>query len=159
MRSSSLLRPAILGMAALATPHTDLPTFAAEKSSDARFDEVARLSSEVMSFDLDRTIHVFTPTPSGGIQQVLTKEADDTCQIDLVRSHLMDVAKAFRAGEFSAPESIHGADMPGLDRLKEATPGQMQVEYRELPKGAQIKHATAKPCRATSTATISCTDL
>jgi hypothetical protein len=144
MRSSSLLRPAILCMAAFASLHTALPAIAVEKVSDARLDEVARRGSHIMPFNLDRTIHVFTPTPSGGIQQVLAKETGDTHQIALVRSHLMEMADAFRAGDFSAPESIHGADMPGLNRLKEATPGQIQVEYRELPEGAQIKYSTAK---------------
>jgi hypothetical protein len=35
--------------------------------------------------------------------------------------------------------------MPGLAQLKQARPGEISIQYRELFNGAQIRYATSNP--------------
>ncbi|SNS52202.1 hypothetical protein SAMN06265795_103196 [Noviherbaspirillum humi] len=104
--------------------------------------EVAQRGADVMPFDLAATTHVFTKTASGGIQRVIARRAGDAKQVRLVRAHLRDIQARFRRGDFSGPEHIHGAGMPGLATLKQARPGQVQVDYREVTGGAELAYRT-----------------
>ena len=116
-----------------------------EKDSKARQEEVANRGAQVMPFSLERTVHIFTKTKSGGLQQVIAKDPSDTPQIDLIRDHLSMISKQFAQGNFAAPASIHGSDMPGLAELEKARPGQLRIEYKELPDGAQIEYSSDSP--------------
>lgn len=115
---------------------------AAEPASEQRLDEVAERGAHVMPFDLDKTSHIFSKTDTGGIQQVIAKDKADSGQISLIRLHLSQIAEEFQQGDYSNPEKIHGAAMPGLAALKAAGPGQVKIVYRELPDGAEITYAT-----------------
>jgi hypothetical protein len=121
------------------------PVQASEKARKARQEEVAKRGARVMPFSLERTLHIFTKTNSGGIQQVVAKDQSDTPQIRLIREHLSKISKEFAQGDFSAPASIHGSDMPGLAELEKSHPGQLRIEYKELPKGAQIEYSSDNP--------------
>lgn len=118
------------------------PVSAAEKASEQRLDEVAGRGSQVMPFDLEKTTHIFSKTDTGGIQQVIAKDKSDTVQIDRIRLHLNEIAKEFQQSDYSNPEKIHGASMPGLAELKAAKPGQIKIVYKELPDGAEITYST-----------------
>ena len=107
--------------------------------------EVAARGAQVMPFDLAATGHIFTRTSNGGLQQVLVRDVGDKKQLRLVRSHLRDIAARFQSGDFSAPGRIHGPSMPGLAQLAQARPGEINVHYRELSNGAQIRYATSSP--------------
>jgi hypothetical protein len=48
-----------------------------EKTSKPRQEEVERRGAQVMPFSLERTLHIFTKTKSGGIQQVVAKDQSD----------------------------------------------------------------------------------
>ncbi len=95
-----------------------------------------------MPFDLEKTIHIFTKTNEGGIQQVIAKDKSDSKQIRLIRKHLLEISVEFSQGDFSQPAQIHGDDMPGLSALKSAQVGQITIEYKELPDGAQISYSS-----------------
>ena len=116
------------------------PVQAYEKASKARQEEVAKRGAKVMPFSLERTVHIFAKTKSGGIQQVIAKDPSDTRQIMLIREHLSKISKEFAQGNFSDPARIHGNDMPGLSELEKARPGQLRITYKELPDGAQIEY-------------------
>ena len=118
------------------------PVHAVEKANEQRLDEVAERGSHVMPFDLEETMHIFSKTDTGGIQQVIAKDKSDTVQIDRIRLHLSEIARQFQQGDYSNPEKIHGATMPGLAELKAAKPGQIKIVYKELPDGAEITYAT-----------------
>ena len=118
------------------------PVHAAEPASEQRLDEVAGRGAHVMPFDLEKTTHIFSKTDTGGIQQVIAKDQSDSEQVNLIRLHLSEIAKAFRQGDFSNPEKIHGTTMPGLAELRAAKPGQIKIVYKELPDGAEITYAT-----------------
>ena len=74
---------------------------------------------------------------TAGIQQVVVKHPDPK-QVALIRRHLAMMAQQFSAGDFKAPEAIHGNDMPGLAVLREARSGALKIEYRDLPEGGAI---------------------
>jgi hypothetical protein len=129
----------------LATPIlvTMLVTAAlAQTASPERIDEIAARGAHVMPFDLKRTRHVFTRTPDGGLQRVVARVPSDSEQIALIREHLTKISRDFSQGDFSDPEKIHGEQMPGLAELRTAKPGQLRVEYRELPDGGEIIYAS-----------------
>ncbi|MDP1557926.1 MAG: aspartate carbamoyltransferase [Nitrosomonas sp.] len=118
------------------------PIYAVEKADERRLDEVAERGTHVMPFDLDKTTHIFSKTDTGGIQQVIVKDKSDTEQINLIRSHLSEITEEFNQGNFSNPEKIHGATMPGLAEMKAAKSGQINIVYKELPDGAEITYTT-----------------
>lgn len=121
---------------------TTLPVYAVEKADEKRLDEIAERGSHVMPFDLEKTIHIFTKTASGGIQQVVVKNKSDIEQINLIRTHLSEISNEFKHGNFSNPEKIHGEAMPGLAELKAAQAGQIKIKYKELSDGAEITYST-----------------
>lgn len=115
---------------------------AVENASDERLDEVAKRGIDVMSFNLEKTTHVFSKTVKGGVQQVIARDSANFEQIMLVREHLSKLSQDFMQGDFSDPAKIHGEDMPGLAELREAKSEQMSVVYKELPNGAEIDYST-----------------
>jgi hypothetical protein len=100
-------------------------------------------SKEVMPFDLNRTMHVFEPTPDGGVQTVMAHDGDPQ-QIALVRSHLRKEANAFARGDFSDPAKIHGMNMPGLAQLR-AGARRIAISYQQTTNGASIRYKTLDP--------------
>ena len=117
-------------------------SFAADKT---RQEAVAERGVEVMPFDLDATTHIFTKTGSGGLQQIIAKNAGDATQIGLIRGHLKDISAQFSRGDFSGPTHIHGAEMPGLAELKAAQPAEIEIQYSELQAGAQLSYTSKNP--------------
>jgi hypothetical protein len=117
----------------------------AQQADQSRLDEVARRGAMVMPFDLEKTQHIFTKTATGGLQQVIAKSPADAEQIKLIRAHLSKIAHEFAKGDFSDPEKIHGKDMPGLEELRSAKPGQILIQYQVLDTGAQIAYSTNEP--------------
>lgn len=106
--------------------------------------EVAVAGAEVMPFDLDATTHIFTATDSGGTQEVIADDASDAGNIALIELHLADEAAKFQAGDFSDPESIHGAAMPGLAILKERFED-VDVSLFPHPAGATLTYTASDP--------------
>jgi isopropylmalate/homocitrate/citramalate synthase len=107
--------------------------------------EVAERGTAVMPFTLGATTHVFSKTNDGGVQRVIAKSNSDMVQIRQVRAHLQQISTQFSRGDFSGPMQIHGAEMPGLAELRAAAPGQIVIDYRDLPSGAEIVYTSAIP--------------
>lgn len=118
---------------------------AAEPADANRLDEVAERGAHVMPFDLEKTTHVFIKTENGGVQKVTVKNLSDQEQVSLIRMHLSEISNEFQQGNFSSPEKIHGENMPGLSELKAVKPGEIKIEYKVLPTGAQISYSTESP--------------
>lgn len=117
------------------------PAAAAEPSREAA---IRALSSDVMPFDMARTTHVFTKSPSGGVQRVVTKNPGDAAQAVLVRAHLRSIAAQFERRDFAGPTHVHGVEMPGLAALRAAPPDDLRIHYRDVPAGAEIEYFSAK---------------
>jgi len=99
------------------------------------------MAHKVMPFDISKTTHIFEMTETGGIQQVIAKDSNDTEQIRLIREHLQHEAVRFRNGDFSDPASLHGSSMPGIKELA-AGASKMTIEYSPIPNGGQITFTT-----------------
>ena len=104
-----------------------------------RHEEVAALGAQVMPFDLERTTHIFDKQPNGGLQQVIADDGDAD-QIALIRSHLVEEAERFQAGDFHDPAMIHGDDMAGLHELV-AGADRLTIVYSEIEQGGQIVYS------------------
>jgi hypothetical protein len=107
----------------------------------ARQAEVAEKGKAVMPFDLEATTHRFLPTADGLRQEVVSDNATDTTQIDLIREHLTSEADRFRTGDFSDPARIHGPEMPGLDVLSTGATA-VTITYTDLDDGAALDFRT-----------------
>jgi hypothetical protein len=117
----------------------------AQDADSQRHAEVARRGGEVMPFSLEATTHVFTKTAEGGIQRVIAKSPADAQQVKLVREHLHAIRAEFLKGDFSGPSHIHGVDMPGLEDLKAAKPGEVAIDYKPVVGGAELTYRTHNP--------------
>ena len=132
----------VVGLCAVLT--AGLTYFYFFRGQEDRQDTVAKLSSEIMPFDLEETTHVFRPTSSGGVQTVVANDVSDAEEVALIRQHLAEETEAFRRGDFSDPAFIHGDDMPGIQKLSEHL-GELEVTYSEVEGGAQIVYETVEP--------------
>lgn len=120
------------------------PLFASAADPQREAD-VAKRGAEAMPFDLQATQHAFLNTRNGGKQRVVARDAHDVKQTQLIRQHLRDIASEFRRGDFGGPERIHGPDMPGLQVLKSAKPGDLAIAFNEVPAGAELTFRASKP--------------
>lgn len=138
MKNLSLICLTAVSLASVSTALIAAP----EKS---RQESVTKRGPDVMPFDLQASTHIFTKTKSRGIQQVVAKNARDAAQIGLIRTHLQEIATRFSKGDFSGPAHVHGAEMPGLAELNNATPSEIKGQYQEMKDGAKIVYTTNKP--------------
>ena len=75
----------------------------------------------------------------------IPKDSANLEQIQLIREHLTKISHEFQQGDFSNPAKIHGENMAGLEELRKARRGELTVDYRELPNGAEIVYSTQLP--------------
>jgi len=113
-------------------------------ASVQRQQEVRKKGAAVMPFSLDRSLHTFAKTDTGGVQRVRASNAAAD-QVAMIRSHLHSIARSFNARDFDAPAHIHGADMPGMAEMKKAKPDELTVDYRELDDGAELDYVSRSP--------------
>lgn len=104
-------------------------------------EHVHHMSHTVMPFEMSETIHIFKMTEEGGIQQVISKDADAAHQIMLIQRHLKHEAERFQRGDYSDPAKLHGQSMPGLKELQAKGAG-INVSYTQMPLGGQITFET-----------------
>lgn len=100
-------------------------------------EHVHGMGQMVMPFDLNKTIHIFRMTDTGGVQSVVARDAQDKDQIGLIRQHLRHEAQAFQRGDYADPMALHGAAMPGVSELA-SHHAAIAVSYSELPLGAAL---------------------
>jgi len=105
-------------------------------------EHVHHMSHGVMPFDVSKTIHVFKMTESGGVQRVVARSPSDAEQIALIQQHLNVEAGRFQQGDYSAPETLHGAEMPGLKELH-VNAQKIKVSYAARIDGAEIVFETS----------------
>lgn len=118
-------------------------SFGAAGAGTQRQTQVEHNSEQVMPFSMSGSMHVFSPTPSGGVQTVLVHDGN-VKQVGLVRSHLRKEAAAFARGDFSDPASIHGGSMPGLKAMH-AGSARISVRYTDVSNGGKIAYVTEDP--------------
>ncbi|HEY6325428.1 MAG TPA: hypothetical protein VIW73_02790 [Candidatus Cybelea sp.] len=99
-------------------------------------DMIMEHGAQVMPFDQSRAMHMFLPSATGGVVEIVVHDMD-VKQIQLVRSHLLQEAGRFARGDYSDPAYIHGKDMPGLAQLASRS-SHVSIRYFETPTGAAV---------------------
>lgn len=112
----------------------------AEMAKAQRQEQVAQRGKDVMPFDLSATVHVFTKSNTGGVQRVVARKTSDSKQVQLTREHLKEIQGQFLKGDFSGPTHIHGAQMPGIAALQAAPAGKIEIEYKDVKGGAELRY-------------------
>lgn len=133
--------PSVRGLVVAVCAASALSGCGANQDLAERQAQVADLGAEVMPFSLDQTTHIFTDTQRGGRQDVVADNPTDGDTIAEIRAHLAEEVRRFSQGDFSDPEAIHGAQMPGLAELKSGYE-QIDVKLQETPEGASITYET-----------------
>ena len=110
------------------------------RADDSHQNMVMEHGAQVMPFDQKQAMHMFLPSVTGGVVEIVVRDMDAT-QISLVRSHLLQEAAMFTRGDYSDPAYIHGKAMPGLATLESAA-SRVSVRYFETPSGAAITLAS-----------------
>lgn len=118
---------------------------AEEKADPKHLEEVRQRTQLVVPYAVDETLQTFTKTVHGGIQHLVAKSPDNSKQIKLIQEHLKKIAEEYRKGDFSVTERMHGANTPGLARLKRAGTDDIRYQYKPLADGGQIHFSSEYP--------------
>ena len=93
--------------------------------------------NQAMGFDQAKIRHTFTPGDRGGTIEVIAKAASDSDTIAQIRSHLQEIAKLFKAGDFSKPVFIHAQNPPGAATMK-ALRSEIDYRFDDVPAGGKL---------------------
>lgn len=104
---------------------------------------IEQRSEQVMPFDMNRSMHMFGSTSSGGVQTVVSTDGDRK-QTALIRTHLHGIASSFAHGDFSNPVRIHEASAPGLATLMRDW-RRLHVSYADVRNGGAVTFTSADP--------------
>ena len=96
-----------------------------------------------MGVDQYTSVHRFDALPDGGRIE-LQRETDDSAGIAQIRRHLHQIATAFAAGDFSTPEFVHMAKVPGTDVMA-ARLQYITYQAHDLPRGGEVRITTHDP--------------
>ncbi|MBI4455950.1 MAG: hypothetical protein HY644_08635 [Acidobacteria bacterium] len=97
---------------------------------------------KAMGFSQTQTTHHFFLKKDGGVIQVEANDPKDTHNRDLIRTHLVHLAQAFAAGDFSDPLAVHDKVPDGvlvMQRLK----GDIRYTFEQTPQGGRVVIYTA----------------
>jgi hypothetical protein len=84
--------------------------------------------------------HRFDDRPDGGRIEIL-RDSGDTAGIRRVREHLAGIARAFAAGDFATPTSVHGGAVPGTATMK-ARREHIRYDFSPIPRGGELRIRT-----------------
>jgi hypothetical protein len=108
---------------------------------EQHFEEVNKHGDEAMGFSHMKSTHHFRMTAQGGSIEVQANDPGDTETRDQIRVHLQQIAKALRAGDFSAPEQTHSRVPPGSAAMQRLM-SEMNYRYEELAGGGRVMITT-----------------
>ena len=110
---------------------------------DSAFRALQARGKRVMGVDQYTAVHRFDALPDGGRIE-LQRDRDDSAGVAAIRAHMRTIARAFAAGDFSAPATVHLETVPGVPvmRARRAT---LRYETTDLPRGAALRISTGDP--------------
>jgi ubiquinone/menaquinone biosynthesis C-methylase UbiE len=145
--SSRLLTVAALALAfapTVSAQHSTMPAGMTHEQHMAQMKKDAEMKQHgnvAMGFDQDKTTHHFTMSVEGGAIAVSANDPSDQTTLRQVRSHLQEIAVAFKQGDFGKPLATHSELPPGvpvMQRLKDA----ISYTYADSPNGGIVRIAT-----------------
>ena len=110
---------------------------------DSAFRAMQARGKRAMGVDQYSSIHRFDDLADGGRIE-LQRDRDDSAGTSTIRAHIRTIARAFAAGDFSTPGSVHLEAVPGSATLR-ARRSAIRYEVIDLPRGAALRIRTADP--------------
>lgn len=135
MRLTSMIAIGFTLSASALAAQTKSPSHAhvAHDSAFAAMQERGRMA---MGVDQYMSTHRFDALPDGGRIE-LQRDVADSAGVAQIRSHLREIARAFKAGDFSTPAMVHLKEVPGTPIMAERR-DRITYEARDLPRGAEL---------------------
>src|SRR5689334_7346501 len=78
---------------------------------DSAFAAMQERGKIAMGVDQYTSTHHFDALPDGGRIE-LQRDVPDSAGTERIRAHLREIARAFKAGDFSTPATVHMRDVP-----------------------------------------------
>jgi len=110
---------------------------------DTSFAAMQERGKKAMGVDQYTSTHTFDALPTGGRIR-LVRDKDDSAGVAQIRAHMRDIARAFKAGDFSTPEFVHMQDVPGTQTMR-AKRAVITYAPRDIPRGAELLIQTTDP--------------
>lgn len=111
-------------------------------ATDSAFAGVQERGKAVMGVDQYTSTHVFEDLSDGGRIVLDRDSAADSAAIATIRTHMQDILKDFRAGNFSKPFQVHAMEVPGTDVMR-ANAAKITYSVVDRPRGAELRMTTA----------------
>ena len=106
-------------------------------TNDSAFSRLQERGRTAMGVDQYSSRHVFEALPDG-VRIELQRNQDDAEGTEAIRSHLREIAAAFKAGDFSTPAFVHWQEVPGVRAMMERRET-MTYTYKPLPRGGELR--------------------
>lgn len=126
---AALLLPASVTAQQKEAPH-------AAGKHDSAFAAMQERGRMAMGVDQYTSTHHFDALPDGGRIE-LQRDVDDSTGVARIRAHMREIARAFKAGDFSTPAMVHLREVPGA-KVMAARRALITYEPRDLPRGAEL---------------------
>jgi len=134
--SSLLIVPSRLVAQHDAHAHSDM-------HGDSAFHAMQARGHDVMGVDQYTSVHRFDALADGGRIE-LQRDRDDSVGVATIRAHLRSIARAFAAGDFTAPAEVHRETVPGVGTMR-AHRAAIRYAVTDLPRGAALRIRSADP--------------
>jgi len=108
------------------------------------YEDVNRHGDMAMGFSHTKTLHHFGLTTTGGVIQVQTTDEKDVQSREQIRKHLQHISRAFKQGDFAAPQMTHSRIPPGVPTIQRLK-SDIEYKYVETASGGKVVISTANP--------------
>jgi hypothetical protein len=115
----------------------------AHAHDDSAFRAMQARGQGVMGVDQYTSVHRFDALADGGRIE-LQRDRDDSLGSAAIRRHLRTIARAFAAGDFTAPATVHVETVPGVPVMR-ARRAAIRYDVSDLPRGAELRIRSADP--------------
>ena len=110
---------------------------------DSAFGAMQARGKRAMGVDQYTSVHRFEDLEDGGRIE-LQRDRDDAQGVAAIRAHMRAIARAFAAGDFSTPATVHLEAVPGSATMR-ARRRTIRYETVDLPRGAALRIRTSDP--------------
>jgi len=111
--------------------------------TDSAFAEVQHRGHIAMGVDQYTSTHHFVSTPTGGVV-TLQRDTSDTAGIQQIRHHMVEIAAAFRRGDFAVPGFVHDRPVPGTATMA-ARRDRISYQPDTIPRGGELRISSDDP--------------
>ena len=108
---------------------------------DSAFGAMQARGKDAMGVDQYTSVHRFDDLEDGGRIE-LQRDRDDAEGVAAIRAHMRAIARAFAAGDFSTPATVHLEAVPGSATMR-ARRSAIVYEPVDLPRGAALRIRTS----------------